>query len=430
MSTGQAEHSEERSAIGWRLTLLICCLIFSAGAGMVILIFSTEPAAVRTGASKETAMLVEVSKGQKGAFHPWIKAMGTVIPARDIILRPQVEGEIVERSSSFIPGGFVAEGETLLRIDPADFQNALRQRKSDLSRAVSDLNIEMGRQHVAQEDYLALEETLPKDQEALVLRRPQLRAVRARVESARAAVDQAELELQRTRIKAPFDAHILSRKVNLGSQVSAGENLGRLVGLDSYWVEATVPLSKLSRLSFSDGSEEAGSKVRIRNLSAWPEGTYRQGRLLRYIGSLEDRTRMARVLVSVEDPLARKSGSGDKPALMIGSFLEASIQAEAISGVVRLNRDFIRKKDTVWVLQDGKLNIREVDIAFRDSHYAYIESGLSEDDPVVTTNLATVVEGAGLRLKDSNATSRPSARPQNSGHWKQEINNAAGGGKQ
>lgn len=427
MSNSQAEQPGAERALSWKATLLICCVILLAGAGLVALIFSTEPTAVRTGATKETAMLVTVAKGQRGTFRPVIRAMGTVVPSREVILRPRVEGEIVERSSSFTPGGFAAQGETLVRIDPSDFENALKQRRSELVQAISELHIERGRQHVAREDYLALEETLPKEQEDLVLRQPQLSSAQARVASARAAVEQAELELKRTNIKAPFEAHILSRNANLGSQVSIGDNLGRLVGLDTYWVEATVPLSKISRLSIPNGPKAKGSKVQIRNLSAWPEGAFREGRLFRFIGSLEDQTRLARVLVAVEDPLARHEAARGKPALMIGSFVQAAIQAEPIEDVVRLPRDLVRSRDTAWVMQDGELDIRELDIVFRDAEYAYIKEGLQENDPVVATNLTTVVEGAKLRLKPSNATDRKSA-VQNNGHWRQAINGGSGDG--
>ena len=60
----------------------------------------------------------------------------------------------------------------------------------------------------------------------------------------------------------------------------------------------------------------------------------------------------------------------------------------------------MRKNDTVWVKQEGKLNIWPIDIVFRDADYVYIREGLSADDWVVTTHLSTVVEGADLRLVD------------------------------
>ena len=90
----------------------------------------------------------------------------------------------------------------------------------------------------------------------------------------------------------------------------------------------------------------------------------------------------------------------DKPALVIGSFVEASIQGKKVADVIRINRDYVRKNDTVWVMQDQKLDIRKIQIVFSDANYAYVKKGLNKDDLVVTTNLATVVEGAGLRVEE------------------------------
>jgi len=385
----------------WKKTLLICSIILIAAAALTTLIFFTEPTATRVGATKETAMLVDVTDVERGTFRPTIVAMGTVEPAQDITLSPRVSGEILERSPKFTPGGFVKKGEILLQIDPADFENTLQQRQSELRQAIADLEIEMGRQDVARKDYQLLDETLSPENEALVLRKPQLNSARANVESARAAVEQAELELQRSSIKAPFDAHILRRNVNVGSQVAPGDNLGRLVGLDTYWVATTVPLSKLRWLSFPDSEGEMGSEVRIRNRTAWPEEAYRTGYLYKLVGTLEEQTRMARVLVAVPDPLAYRNDSTDVPALMIGAFVEARIRAREIPDVIRLERDYIRKDGTVWIMEEGKLRIRGVDIVFQDAEYAYITSGLNDTDQVVTTNLTTVVDGAPLRVEGS-----------------------------
>ena len=86
---------------------------------------------------------------------------------------------------------------------------------------------------------------------------------------------------------------------------------------------------------------------------------------------------------------------------MIGSFVEARIAGKPIKDVVRLNREHVRKNDTIWVNENGLLKIRDLEIVFQDDQYAYIRSGLSTQDQVITTNLATVFEGAALRLADS-----------------------------
>ncbi|WP_225000308.1 efflux RND transporter periplasmic adaptor subunit [Cesiribacter sp. SM1] len=378
-------------------TLLICLAILLAGGAVLAYIFFTEPSASREGASRQSAMLVDVEMVEQGSYQPLIVATGSVQPSADIVLSPRVSGEIISRSDAFVPGGFVKKGEVLLQIDPADFRNTLELRRSDLSQAMADLEIEQGRQNVARRDFELIDENITEENRELVLREPQLNAVKARVEAARAAVEQAKLQLERSTIRAPFDAHILSRNANVGSQVAPGDDLGRLVGRDVYWVVVNVPLSKLRWLTFPDKEGERGSEVTIRDRKAWQEGEYRTGYLYKLVGALEDQTRMARLLVAVPDPLAYQEESEGLPPLMINSFVEASIKGTEIKDVVRLNRDWVRQDETVWVMEDEKLSIREVDIVLSDAEYAYISKGLQENDQVVTTNLTTVAEGAELR---------------------------------
>jgi RND family efflux transporter MFP subunit len=389
----------EQSHVNWTKTLLICSAILLLAATVVGAIFLTEPTAQRSSASKQTAMLVEVTQAERGTFRPTIVAMGSVRAEQEIVLGPRVGGQIVAIAESFTPGGFVAAGEVLLQIDPADYEATLLQRQSELRQASAELEMELGRQDLAKKDYEQLEKTISDQYKALVLREPQLNTARAAVEAAEAAVRQAQLDLERTRIRAPFAAHILSREAHVGSQVSPGQPLGQLVGVESYWVEATVPVADLRWIEFPQDTGSPGSNARIRNRAAWPEDTFRAARVHRLIGALDSQTRLARVLLTVPDPLAHEPGSAGLPPLMVGSFVEARIEGEPLEDVIRMDRDYLRQNDTVWVNEDGVLRIHSPEIVFRDADYAYIQAGLDEGDRVVTTNLSTVLDGARLRLE-------------------------------
>jgi len=382
-----------------RKTILICAVLILAGAAALLLIFNTEPVPQRESAVRETAMLVEVTNAEEGSFRPLIQATGVVRPAREILLRPRIGGEVFELSAAFVPGGFAAKGGMLLRIDDADYQIVLEQRRSELQQAIALLEIEHGRQDIAERDYRELGKTLGEDNRALVLREPQLRSAEAAVASARAALEQARLDLDRTRIASPFDAHILSRQVNLGSQVSTGETLARLVGVKQYWVETTVPLDRLRWLSFPGEDAASGSRVTLRHRTAWPEDQSRKGRLYQLVGELEGETRMARVLVTVDDPLALEDGSAGMPPLVIGSFVQCILEGKLIENVVRIDREHVRKNGTAWVMKDSHLEIRQLDVVFQDAEHAYVREGLEDGDQVVSTSLSTVREGAALRLK-------------------------------
>lgn len=381
--------------ISLRTTLAICAALVIVGAAALALIFNTEPEVQRESAVRETAMLVEVAGVEAGTFRPVIEATGTVRAAREVTLRPRIAGEVVALAAEFVPGGEVAQGEQLLRLDDADYRIALEQRQSELQQALAALEIEHGRQQIAERDYRQLNKDLQPENRALVLREPQLKSAEAAVRAARAAVERAQLDLERTAVRAPFHAQVLSREVNVGSQVAAGGALARLVGVDTYWVETTIPLERLRWLNFSEDTAQA-SPVSIRHRTAWPEGRTREGYLYRLVGELEGDTRMARVLVAVDDPLGRGS---DAPGLILGSFVECRIHGRPIENVVRIQRELVRKNDTVWLMRDDRLAIQPVRIAFQDAEYAYVSEGLAAGDRVVTTSLATVKDGIPLRLR-------------------------------
>ena len=394
----------------WKTTLLVTAVLAVVASAAVVVIYSTEPEATRGGARRVTEMLVDVIPVERGSHRPRIVATGTVRAARDVVLSPRVAGTVVWRALELEPGAIVAAGETLLRIDDADYRNALAQRRSDLQQALSALDLEQGRRSVAQSELEIFTGDVPDASRARALREPQLQASEAQVEAARAAVRQAELDIQRTRVKAPFAGQILDRLVDEGSQVAVGQPLARLVGIDAYWVEVTVPRSKLGWLTVASGEGEPRTEVRIRSAGAWPNGVYRTGYVERLIGALDDRTRMARILATLPDPLGRNAANTDPgaepsaepsaaPPLMIGDYVETTILGDELEDVVRLPRDLVRDGETVWLMVAGKLVIRDVEVLATDLEHVYIAAGLSAGDLVVTTDLARVVEGSPLRRR-------------------------------
>lgn len=388
--------------------VLICAGIIVIAIAVTAFIFMSEPTAQKEGATREMAMLVSVTEAEAGNFSPLLVATGTVEPVEDVIVSARVGGEVVKRSEAFVPGGSVKKGDVLLQIDPADYRNNLELRQSELLQAQTELDVEMGRQQVAQQDLeLIGGQSLSPQEQSLVLRQPQLNAVKARIKAARAAVDQAKLDLARSTVRAPFDAHIITQNVTTGSQVAPGEDLGRLVGTEAYRVILSLPVSRLRWLQFPNSQQEKGSPVKIRNTAAWPAGSYRTGYLNSQVGALDNQTRLARILVEVPDPLAQDSAKG-KPELIIGTFVECLIEGNEIPDVVRINRDHLRENNQVWVMQNGTLNIRDVEVLLTDTQYAYIQQGLKAGEKIITTNLSTVAEGVAVRTEmDSTRGSTP-----------------------
>lgn len=407
--TDETSVRPERGRAGLLKTLIVSVVILLVGATVIWLIFKTEPSATRSNVARESAMLVEVTSMSRGRYTPVVEVMGQVMPAREVMLGSQVNGEIIAQSEAFTPGRQVEKGQELLQIEPADYRATLLQRRSELQQAQADLTLEQGQQAAALQEFQLLGKDIKSANESLILRKPQLQQARAQVDAARAAVQQAELALARTRVRAPFDAQVISRDVTLGSQVSPGEPLGRLVGTREYWVEAAVPLSKLRWLSFSTAANAPAAPVTLSHDTIWPAGQTREGRLTQLVGELDTNARMARVLVTVEDPLALDQSAGEPP-LILGTFVNLKIDGRPLENVMRLDRNLLRRNNTVWVMEDRKLAIREVEIAFQSETYAYIDAGLKTGDQVITNDLASVVSGASLRLESDTAEPAPENR--------------------
>lgn len=376
--------SEGRS---WLVTLVLGVGLVLATMATVGLIWLTEPEPEREAAVKRTAMLVEVTTVEQGTFQPVLTALGSVRAAEDVTLQPRVAGQVRALSERFVPGQVVEAGTVLVELDPADAQNALAQARSDLQLAEADLALERGRQAVARTERDNIRGAISPEQERLVLREPQLQAAEANVVAAEAAVKQAELELARTRVRAPSRSLVLRRGVGVGSLVSTNTALGRLVAVSQFWVELTVPTRQLRYIPDD-------ALVHLRDRAAWTEGQERLGRVSGVVRELDDTTRLARLLVTVDDPLALDS---DAPVLTAGAYVEARIEARELVDVVRLPRALLRKGETVWALEDGVLRIHPVEVVLEDAEYAYLAAGLASDSQVVATDLSTVKDGAPLR---------------------------------
>ena len=388
----------------WKVAPVLIVMLI-AGLAVAYMMSSTTKA--RRTKPVQQAPLVEVTTAAPGNPRLTIEAWGTVQAARRITLQSQVAGEVQRIGPALEPGAHAPQGELLLQIDPADYRLAVRQRQADLTKARADLALEEGRRAVAEQEFalLAKEIGASEAQRRLMLREPQRETARAAVASAEAALAAAQLDLKRTTVSAPFNALVLERLVNVGTRVANGANLATLVDTDTFWVELAVPAASLQWLAIPDNGED-GSPVAIHQERVWGAGQYREGRVIRLRGDLDEKGRMARLLVAVPDPLALADDS--KPRLLLGAFVRAEIQGRQLEDVLVLERNWVRDGDTVWVMDGaGKLAVRRPQVVYSGANQVYLRGGLEPGDRIVTSELAVAVEGMPLRAAASGAESRP-----------------------
>jgi len=346
---------------------------------------------------ERTPRPVAVTTAQAARGGPAIEAWGSVEPARRLGLRAEVSGRAEWVSPALTPGGLVAGGQTLIRLDDTSFAARLRQAEARIAEIEARIRIERGQAQRARRD---LERSplsgLTEEERALILRKPQMAELQAQLAAAEADRDAAAEDRARTRITAPFDAQVQSEDVETGSVLTVGTEVASLVGTAAYRVALAVPQTALDWID-----TDAGQRVRLTQPGVWPEGASREGRILRLKPGLTGTGRMAEIIVEVTDPLARGPDRADEPRLLIGSYLRAAIPGKPVPGAVRLDRDLLHDGDVVRVMTpDGTLDLRQVTVAWRGADSVLISEGLDAGERVVTTRLATVAQDMALRLRD------------------------------
>lgn len=360
---------------------------------------STSPRADRKKPPTQ-AKLVQVIPVRKDDCPTTVIADGIVMPAQQVSLRPQVTGQIVELSSDVVPGGIVKAGQNLMRIDRRDYEILVRQRQYDVVRTAKDFKVEQGNQAIARQEYELLGEVISEEDRELVLREPQLASAEAAQTSAMAAQQKAELDLARCNIKAPFNAIIQEKLIDLGATVSPNSNLVTLIGTDEAWIEVKVWVNKLKWITIPRKNGDSGSSVKIYNRLAWGKDRFRTGRVLCLAGELETHGRLTRLLVAVDDPFCLKAENSDLPQLLMGSYVSAEVRGRTLSSGFPIQVSHLRENDTaVWIMDDaGRFEVRPVQIAFRGPDHVYVTEGLAENEQLVVTDIAAPIPGMPLRI--------------------------------
>ena len=367
-----------RRIVAFFVGFVLPLTILLASAWATWRVIESAPQVERRGRGEREAILVQVETVHAEDRTVTVEAMGTVRAARSIALTPRVGGTVIEVAPEFMPGGFFAEGEVMLQLDPTDYQLAVQQREAEVEKARSALDIERGQQEIARQEFEMLGAEIPEESRELVLRQPQLRSAQASLAAAENALRQARLDLERTTVRAPFNAVVLTRGVELGSQAGPSTVLAELADADRFWIYLSVPIDDLNLLDIPRTAGERGSPVRLINRHAWPEGVVREGTVLRLSSSLSRDSRLAELIVEVEDPLARDPRNAHLPPLLLNDYLSAEITGRRFAGVIPVDRRHVREGDVVWVMNaENRLEIRPVEIIYRGREEVLIASGLT-----------------------------------------------------
>lgn len=393
---GVAPHRRNRWR--WAVNLLLCLVIIAVGLGLAEYIKNTSPKAQKR-APERNIPRVETLALFPGDHQVSISAMGSVVPAREMTLKSRVSGQVESIHPEFVTGGFIGQGERILKIDPQDYRLALARKESALANSQYEIKMEMGYQEVAQREWTLLNSGKPADLQdvELALRKPHLAKAQSDLAAAQAELEQAKLSLSRTDITAPFNSVVRNQYVEIGSQISTQDALAELVGTDEYWIRVSLQVDRLRWIRIPANRSETGAPVTILY-----RGHRRTGRVIRLLGDLETQGRMARILVSVKDPLGLQSPQPDSPPLLIGEYVRVEIQGDRLADVYRIPRSALRDNSTIWLMgASDTLQIRSVDTVWRDNRFVLIENKIKPGDRLVVSDLAAPVDGMPVEATDN-----------------------------
>jgi RND family efflux transporter MFP subunit len=378
-------------------------VVIGAGAFGARMMTKMAPKATRTAAEAQV-LLVEIVTAHPTDVAARIASSGVVEPGARVTIVPEVTGRVTRLADDLVPGGRVRKGDLLLKIDPREYELAIKQQSGQLKGAELGLEQELGRQHVAQREW----EILGKDQQgahkSLVLREPHLAAAKEQVQTVQSAIDRAQLNLSRTTIKAPFNASVVSEEVELGQVVSPGRSVATLIGADQFWVRASLPIELLDLIDIPGVAQDGpapseGSAARVSQELAGSKRLSREGRILRLESQMDTQTRTAVVVIGVDPPLDPPGGG---LPLLPGAFVRVEIEGKTRSGVTVLPARAIHGGNQVWVANaENRLERRNVAIGFSTADEAHVIKGVEDGARVVVSPLALPIEGMEVRVSDA-----------------------------
>jgi RND family efflux transporter MFP subunit len=310
-----------------------------------------------------------------------------------------VAGKIVYASPAMVDGGEFRKGDTLLRIDPLDYELAVTLARARVKDAESRLKVAEVEAASAKDEWRLIyknSKDVGENPPALVAKEPQLAAARARLAADRADLQKAKLNLKRTELKAPFDGRVSEESVDIGQFVSVGRTLAKLFSTRA--AEIVIPFDDESLYwfdvpGFTPGSGD-GSPARVTARIAGRDLSW-SGKIMRAEGKLDERTRMVNVVVRVENPYVTK------PPLIAGLFVTVEIRGHTLENAAVVPRAALRENNIVWTVDDnGQLIFRQVEVARLGAHQAILRAGLEDGDRVVTSGLKAVTNGMQVRISE------------------------------
>ncbi len=393
----EGEVIEPKSEKADNTLLMVICTIILLALGFYAnkKLMATKPEAKKAEVEAWTPS-VRVVETKLMSYTPEIGSEGMVTASTKTMLISEVTGGLVYISPDLKKGNVILEGEILIKIDDADYQTQLTTAKSTLADAELMLAQEEARATQAEREWKKLGRGGSASD--LVLRKPQIKSAKARIESAEATIIKIERDVSKTVIRAPYTCMVNEKFIDSGAFVS---NLSRIVevsSIDKHKVRLPIDLNELG---FLDDNSGIGSEILLESNIGGKSYLWK-GTAVRFEGGVDSNTFSRIMVVIVERDESKQKGFELPP---VGLFLKGKLAGKPMGEVFAIPREALREGDTLWCLnEDMTLNIVDVNIVRTERDVVMVDAkSLSDGAHIIISPIAIPVDGMNLKLESEAA---------------------------
>ncbi len=304
--------------------------------------------------------IVSVLTRSPQIHQPIISTFGTARAEFDVTLTAETSGIVRSVSQIAYSGAGARMGVELVKIDDTRQHALLAEARASLAQARVNLIDEKLQGEQALSDWKR--SGAKGDPPVYVIREPQLESAKASLENAKEAAAEAEREVQRTSVRAPFNAIVVERLASPGTFVQPGTKLLRLFGSDR--LEVRLALSKKDwRLLPPEKDLLASSwSVELESADGRDHWMAKVSRIEKHV---VENTRQRALVAVLDNPL------NHEVPLFPGTFVRASLRGVAREKMLRIPTSSVTDRGEIWFVEDGDVLEKRVirQLHSQDGHF-------------------------------------------------------------
>ena len=325
-----------------------------------------------------------------------VMTRGIVRPHNEVTLTADVAGKVAVINPLFEDGAFFSKNDILIELDDADYKTSVLAAEAQVARASATFAQEQARAKQARlnwDDMGYNEE--PND---LVLRLPQLRETEASVKAAMAQLEQAQRDLDRTRVRAPFNGRVRLRTVGIGQSVGNGTSLGTIFATDYAEVRLPISAHELDQLNLPEESTDLPVQVELSNAVDETSPHTWTAEIVRTEGTLDEQSLELFAIARITDPFGRES---DKRPLRIGQPVIGAVKGHVLEQVYVIPRRAVRQVDRIYLVMKEEMTLDRqiIEPIWKDlDHFIVHSPGLFENAFLATSSMRYTPDEARVEI--------------------------------